>query len=225
MVFSRSTFLFDSMNDFSKPTVSTFRFFNLFDALELDKIEELCKSSKLRHYKRGHTLYRQGDMNDTMYFILSGALIYTRDIAQQDGCIELNDVVVQVFGQGEAIGDGWALEPTFFRGNVKSLQDTTLLVVDRSEFARLASSNLAVVTCLYKRSAMKMFKIVEGIDIAYGKLLKRIEVLASECEKVGINLNKHFSKADIARMLGVSRVAVSQSLNGKETPTSLDMEG
>lgn len=204
------------MNDCGKPTLSTFRFFDLFDCLESDKIQELCKSSKLRRYKRGHILIRQGDMNDSMFFILSGALIYSRTIAQQDDCFDINDVVVQIFGQGEAIGDGWALEPTFYRGSVRSIQDTTLLIIDRVEFAKLASSNNAVLKCLYKRTAMKMFKIVEGIDIAYGKLLRRIEVLATECEKVGIDLNKHFSKADIARMLGVSRVAVSQSINGNK---------
>lgn len=201
------------MSSFGRVTPTTLRFFDVFDSLNVDDLEALCHFSTLNLCTRGKLLIEQGQESHWVFFILSGVLVYTRNVVTPDSALNLNDVVVQFFGQGEAIGDATIFNSVPFRGTVKVVKTATILFVDREKLADMALRHPQLLKTLYMRTGDKMFKIVEGIDVAYGRLLRRIEVLAAECNKVGINLYSNFSKSDIARMLGVSRVAISQSLN------------
>mgnify|MGYP006281454569 CR=1 FL=1 len=204
------------MDSHWKPSKTTFRHFDLFNFFTDGEVEALIDCSMLKHYRRGHLICKQGETNKWIYFIISGALMYTRNVRDDSLDAEPHDVIIQLFGQGEAIGDATVFSEVPYRGNVRAAKDSALLAVDRVTLAKLSQTNCDALICLYTRTASKMFKIVEGVDVAYGKLLKRIDSLAQECANVGVDLYSHFSKTQIARLLGLSRVAVTNSMNGNK---------
>lgn len=196
--------------------LTTFRTFDVFSSFTDAELELLISYSALKYYKKGSLICKQGEPNKWIYFIISGALIYTRDVRGHLLDDEPRDVIVQMFGYGEAIGDATVFSDVLYRGNVRTVKDSALLLVDRQAFAQLAQNNCKALAYLYINTASKMFKIVEGIDVAYGKVLRRIDSLAGQCASVGIDLYTHFSKTDIARMLGLSRVAVTNKMNSQK---------
>lgn len=196
-----------------KSNLTAFRNFTVFSSFTDAELELLVPFSMLKYYKKGSCICKQGEPNKWIYFIISGALLYTRDVRNQLFNDEPRDVIVQMFGYGEAIGDATVFSEFLYRGNVRTAKDSALLLVDREAFAKLAQNNCKTLEILYLNTASKMFKIVEGIDVAYGKLIRRIDSLADQCASVGIDLYTHFNKTDIARMLGLSRVSVTNMLN------------
>lgn len=202
------------MNKAWKASPFVLKYFDTFQELPEKDLLALTEWSELRHYKEGDILISQGEAPDSAMYILNGALKLSRTICNIHGRDESYvDVIVQFFGAGDCIGDTSLYEDYTFKGSISAISDCEVLVVDRTELIKLAENNPNILKNLYIRTSKKFLRMVEGIDLSYGSLIDRIEVLATECRKVGIDLYQHFSKADIARMLGVSRVSVSKQLN------------
>lgn len=190
------------------------KMFDTFSDLDDKELAQLSESSELRHYAEGDALISQGQSPEWIFYILSGVAKLSRKIraSDQDGDSQ-TEVIVQMFGVNDAIGDTSIYLDYQFKGTIKAVTNCDVLAVSRKAMCELALRNQSVLLNLFNRTSIKFLRAVEGFDLSYGKLLERIEVLSDECNKVGIDLYKHFSKSDIARMLGVSRVAVSQTMN------------
>lgn len=190
------------------------KYFDTFKDLPEKELLALAEWSELRQYKEGDVLISQGEAPVSAIYILNGALKLSRTICNIHGADESHvEVVVQIFGAGDCIGDVALYEDFRFKGSICAITDCEVLVVDRTELMKFADNNPRILKNLYIRTSKKFLRVVECVDLSYGSLLDRIGVLAAECSKVGIDLYKHFTKADIARMLGVSRVSVSKQLN------------
>lgn len=190
------------------------RYFDTYKDFSDQDLAGLLEWSELREYKEGQILISQGDPGELVLYILNGAVKLSRRIYSSQTPIQMaTEVVVQIFGSGEAIGDASIYEDFEYKGTLTAVTDTEVLVIDRKALANFADVHPYVLKNLYNRASRKLLRMVEGVDLSYGTLLDRIEVLATECKKVDIDLYKQFSKAEIARMLGVSRVSVSKQIN------------
>lgn len=189
--------------------------FDTFRAVSDEALSSLAESSELREYRAGRIIIEQGNSPEWVFYVMSGVLKLTRRIRVNNVSPDsgVSEVVVQIFGPGEAIGDASIFEHFEFKGTVTTVIDSEILAIKRDVLAEFARLDQTVLLNLYNRTSKKLLKTIEGFDLSYGKLLDRIEYLAFECRNAGIDLYAHFSKAEIARMLGVSRVTVSQCLN------------
>ena len=212
------------MSNAWKASPLVLKMFDSFQDVTDLEMAEIAGKSELREYKQGQTLIHQGRSSDWVFYILAGVVKLSRRInASNYDEASQTEVVVQIFGQGDAIGDTSIFFDFEYKGTIRAVTDCEVLAVNRNSLGELALRNQSVLLSLYNRTSRKFLRVVEGVDLSYGTLLERIEILADAYRNAGIDLYRHFSKAEIARMLGVSRVAVSQSLNGdkryeKSTP-------
>lgn len=202
------------MHQMCRPSSVVLKMFDTFQSLSEMELQSLSEFSKFVDAKPGQVIVAQGCQSDFVFFILTGVAKLTRNVnsaAVDDS--SLTEVVVQLFVPGDAIGDAGVFQNVIFKATVRAVTPCQLLAVEKSKIQALAKSNMAVLASLYNRASKKFFKSVECADYAYGRVIKRIEKLAFEFKKIGLDLYKHLSKAEIARMLGASRVAVSNCLS------------
>ncbi len=195
--------------------------FDTFNELDGEALFHLAEHSEIREYRRGQTAVSEGESPEWVFYILYGAVMLTRRVNQKNhGGSQKPEVVIQIFGPGDAIGDASIYVDYLFKGSIKALTECQVLAIKRASLCDFALQNPSVLLSLYNRTSETFLRMIDGIDLSAGALVDRIQMLTSACLHAGVDLAKHLTKAEIARMLGVSRVAVSQVMN--KHPNMLD---
>lgn len=187
----------------------TLSIFDVFDGLSEIERTSVLTTSKLRECKSGEVIISQGDILSEVHFIISGTFIFKRR-SEVDPCVE---VVAKLCGVGDGMGDGTLFQDFPFKGTIEALGDAVVLSINKQVLSEIAEANSKVMKALYLRSAKKIIGFIEGMDKQLGELSKRLEALHVDLEKAGVPFPKSLTKTEMAKMLGVSRVAVSQVMN------------
>jgi NTE family protein len=146
----------------------------------------------------GETLFRQGDAEDGVYFVISGRL--RASMAQNGHVRMLNEV-----GRGETVGEMAVITGEPRSATVTALRDTVLAHADRASFHRLCLSqpelslNMAKLTIerlkrtttrekINRPATICLLAITDGIDVqafadALGSALDRWGVAAVESSR------------------------------------------
>src|SRR5215510_6210609 len=146
-----------------------------FDLSDLSRIDlfrnlphtDLRQLGELLHRKTfpaGKPLMTVEQTGEVVYFILSGAVKV--HVEQEDGA----DVIISILGPGEIIGEMSALDQTNRSASVVTLQETTLLWMDRDLFPPLPAAipalacNLACTLSARLRSANEQIQSLATVE-------------------------------------------------------------
>ena len=195
-------------------TPTTLKFFDYFKALNEADLAKIAEGSEIQEYDAGEIIVRQGEPSDLVYFIIVGAVKMTRRMttAPQKG-EESADMLVRVLKPGDSIGDITVLVDFDYKCTHTTALASKLLALKKTNLAAAVSQDIGLAIGFLKCAGIEFLGLLDDMDITNGNTLARIDVLTRAFAEAGVNLNVHFSKADIARMLGLSRVLVSQTMN------------
>jgi NTE family protein len=108
----------------------------LFKELDKSALAKILEAGNIQHLEPGKYLFRQGDLEDSLYIVLSGRL---RAVMQNlDGMHILGDI-----GEGEPTGE-FALftnEPRM--ASVLAIRKTTIFLISKEEYLKIVSQNPA----------------------------------------------------------------------------------
>jgi CRP/FNR family transcriptional regulator, cyclic AMP receptor protein len=190
-----------------------------FDLSDLGRIDLFCnlphtdlrRLGELLHRKTfpaGKSLMSVDQTGEVVYFILSGTVKI--HVEQEDGA----DVILSLLGPGEIIGEMSALDQTNRSASVVTLEETTLLWMDRETFRRCVTaiptlaSNLACTLSSRLRSANEQIQSLAAVEVET-RIARRILAFA---EKYGQTLPNgdllipiRLTQSDIANLVGASR--------------------
>ncbi len=190
-----------------------------FDLSDLSRIDlfrnlpqnDLCQLSDLLHKKTfspGKSLMTADQTGEVVYFILSGAVKI--HVEQEDGA----DVSIAILGPGEIIGEMSALDQTNRSASVVTLEETTLLWMDRDMFRHclttipMLACNLACSLSARLRSANDQIQSLASVEVET-RIARRI---LSFAERYGQTLSNgdllipiRLTQSDIANLVGASR--------------------
>src|SRR5262249_14364934 len=147
--------------------------FNLSDLSRIDLFRnlphtDLRQLSELLHRKTfsaGKSLMTAEQTGEVVYFILSGAVKI--HVEQEDGA----DVSISILGPGEIIGEMSALDQTNRSASVVTLEETTLLWMDRDTFRHCLAAiptlacNLACTLSARLRSANEQIQSLAALEV------------------------------------------------------------
>jgi CRP-like cAMP-binding protein len=113
----------------------------LFDHLPSDLRERLLHLSKELHVPAGHTLIRRGERSDDIYRVLQGRLevVDTR-----------NQVVLEVMGPGQVVGEMAFVTEETRSADVRSGEDTRVLVWRGADLHRAMDEDPKFGTAMFK---------------------------------------------------------------------------
>ena len=190
-----------------------------FDLSDLGRIDLFCnlphtdlrRLGELLHRKTfpaGKSLMTVDQTGEVVYFILSGTVKI--HIEQEDGA----DVIISLLGPGEIIGEMSALDQTNRSASVVTLEETTLLWMDRETFRHCLAAmptlaaNTACTISSRLRSANEQIQSLATVEVET-RIARRILAFA---EKYGQTLSNgdllipiRLTQTDIANLVGASR--------------------
>ena len=116
-------------------TIAILRTLEIFRAFSGPEIETLASRMTWRAVQAGQTLFREGDVGDEMYFVLSGQLVISKAVAHNV------DKVLTRMGPGEFFGEMNLFGGLQRSATVQAEADTELLVLDRDTLTAVVGQN------------------------------------------------------------------------------------
>jgi CRP/FNR family cyclic AMP-dependent transcriptional regulator len=191
--------------EFDLSDLSRIDLFRNLPGADLRRLGELLRR---KTFTAGKSLMTVDQTGEVVYFILSGAVKV--HVEQEDGA----DVSISILGPGEVIGEMSALDQTNRSASVVTIEETTLLWMDREAFRRCVmaipalAANLACTLSSRLRSANEHIQSLAAVEVE-ARIARRILAFA---ERYGQTLPNgdllipiRLTQSDIANLVGASR--------------------
>ena len=175
-------------------------------ALTDDEARELLKGARTRTLEAGETLFRTDDPGDMLFGVLAGCILIV--VESESG----KELVLNRHGAGEIFGEIALLDGKGRSATAVAYEAAQLIQIDRATllaFLRLRPDAMLRMIGLLCSRLRRVTHLVEDstfLDLS-ARLAKQLLALSG-----GSAATLYLSQNDLARMLGVSREAVSKQL-------------
>ncbi len=188
----------------------------LMVGLPAELLDSLLARCKLRRLVDGEFLYRQGEAGDAMYGVLEGCIRLSN--SSRDG----RELLVMLVERGEWIG-----EVSLFDGEPRShdayaVGDTQLLVISRRDLDDLLDAQpqlyryFVPMLCRKLRLALSFVESAALYSLSARLAQRLLDLQVRYGNRDGDVIDVHLPQEDLAKMLAVSRQAVSRELKRLE---------
>ncbi|MCA1831985.1 MAG: cyclic nucleotide-binding domain-containing protein [Actinomycetota bacterium] len=110
----------------------------LFDDVPVEVLNELAGRVKLRAFRSGQSVVRQGERAEAFYIVRSGVL---HAIEESEGGKER---VLRILGRGESFGELAVAQASRRRATVRAIDDCEVFEIDKGSFDRLLADMIKV---------------------------------------------------------------------------------
>ncbi|MBW1846430.1 MAG: Crp/Fnr family transcriptional regulator [Deltaproteobacteria bacterium] len=172
----------------------------LFSSLTEDQVQDLSQISIQKRFKKGETIYFEGDEGNGFYIVIDG------NVKIFKLSIEGKEHILHFFGPGEPIGEVPVFSGQRFPANAEAVESTHLLFFPRTSFIDLISKNpslsINMLAVLSKR--LKEFTVqIENLSLKeVPARLASYLILLSKEQGTGKIIKLSTSKGQLASLLG-----------------------
>ena len=169
---------------------------------------------RLRSYRAGQVIYRQGEPGNEMYRIVSGSVRLS--VGSSDG----REVVFVIFRDGACFGDSSMVDGGARPQTAEAIGDTSVQMLDRAGFEALRRDHARFGDAMMRLLAAQMRAISEQfVDISLNDLATRIATrILRDAQAVDVQgdgemrLALRLPQSELASMVGASRQSVNKTL-------------
>jgi CRP/FNR family transcriptional regulator, cyclic AMP receptor protein len=186
----------------------------LLGELEPRALDQLLAYGHYRVFPRGEVIFQKGDPGDSLLAVIFGKIRISTISA--DG----QEVVLNVLGAGDVFGEIAFLDGKDRTADASALEETGLLMLQRSSFYPFVKANpdvamrLLEILCERLRWVSDNYEDVIFLDLP-ARLAKRLLRLADRFGKPtdeGVRVDLKLSQQELGHMTGVTREAVNKVL-------------
>ena len=186
----------------------------LFEGLPRTELSRLREYMHETRFPAGANVLVAEQPGEAVYVILAGSVKV--HAIRPDG----TEVVLAVLGAGEILGEMSASDSLGRSASVVALEETKVLWIDRRTFrasvagSTTLSANLAEVLSKRVRLANARLISLASLDVP-GRVASQLLSLAREYGQEGpegVRIPMRLTQADLAALVGASRVSVNQAL-------------
>lgn len=206
-----------------RPTVTTLRMSPLLAELAEPRLAALTKVADWRGYSAGEVIALQNEPARAVYVVISGYVKVVRGGSYIDHTLEVGmserrsrsreQVMVTLLGPGELAGEVSVLLGHLRSHSIITLTPSEVISIPSADFLATLQIDPNFAAGIARRMAMHLEASDQHLELLRGSLEGRIHALLRHCKSIGIDTDKWLSNAEIARMVGATRVAVSQVMN------------
>jgi CRP/FNR family cyclic AMP-dependent transcriptional regulator len=185
----------------------------LFQGFSEKQIQWMAERLRCKTFAAGTNIITVEQPGDVIFFIVSGTVKV--HIEQAGG----NDVVLAILGSGDTVGEMSLLDSAGRSASVITLEETTLLWMDRQTFQEglreipALAMNLVRVLSTRVRLANEQIQTLATLDV-YGRVARQLLAFAEkygEASPAGhVLIPIRLTQGDIADLVGASRKRVNQ---------------
>jgi CRP/FNR family transcriptional regulator, nitrogen oxide reductase regulator len=132
----------------------------------------VAQAAELRSYGRGSSLFSEGDEPNAFFFLVEGRVKIARSTPGG------REVILDVFGEGDAVGVVAVFEDFPFPASGIALEPTECLVIPRTRFLDLLANQPTVLRGLLSGFSMRLMELTRRIvELSAGRVEGRIAQL------------------------------------------------
>ena len=195
----------------------------LFNGLTADQHRQLSSIVVERTYKRGQTIFSEGDEGDGFYVVSAGRVKIFK--LSHEG----KEQILHIFGAGEPFGEVPVFSGEHFPAHAEPLEESKILFFPRSAFIQLIKKNpslaLNMLAVLSKR-LRRFSALIEDLSLKEvpGRLSAYL-IYLSETKNRSDNLTLDISKTQLASLLGTIPETLSRILARMSTEDLIESDG
>lgn len=195
----------------------------LFKGLTEDQLCQLSTIVIERTYRRGQTIFSEGDEGNGFYVVSSGRVKIFK--LSHEG----KEQILHIFGSGEPFGEVPVFSGEHFPAHAETLEESKILFFPRSAFIELIKKHpslaLNMLAVLSKR-LRRFTALIEDLSLKEvpGRLSAYLLYL-SETKNRSANLKLDISKTQLASLLGTIPETLSRILARMSAEDLIESDG
>ena len=175
----------------------------------------ILKQSSARSYKRGETIFIQGDVAQNIFIVLDGWVKLFR--ITPTGA----EAVVGVFTKGRSFGEAVAFEAGHYPVTAEAVTDSRLLLVRTSILATMMQGRSEIAMAILSSTFRHLHSLVAQVEQfkAHTGAQRVAEFLLDlcECDSGACSITLPYDKTLIAGRLGMQPQSLSRAFNRLES--------
>jgi CRP/FNR family transcriptional regulator len=190
------------------------RLCGLFGAADDAAIDTLVHVLRVRRFRRGETVFHQGDPGDALFVVSTGSV---KVVLPSDEGAE--PAIVAILGPGEFFGELAILDGAPHSATIVAVEATETLVLRRDAFLALIDSDPELRRALLASLAGEIRRLTGHVEDLHfldlpGRLASRILRLAAHQPVTadGVRIAWPYTQSELAGMIGGSRQSVNRLL-------------
>lgn len=178
----------------------------VFQKLTADDRRKVAEVASVRHYAKGRIIFEQDAPSDAFYTIASGRVKIFRMLPAG------KDLILEVFGRGDPLGALAAYDGRPFPASAAALEDTTCVVIPRTEFFRLLEEHPSLVRGLMQGLTLRLVELTNRlaelsgsrIEPRFARLFLKLAGEMGRAERGGTFVPLALSRQELADMTGTT---------------------
>jgi CRP-like cAMP-binding protein len=194
--------------------VEALRACGLFSQADDATIDALVAALRIRRFRKGETVFHQGDPGDALFIVASGSV---KVVLPSDEGSE--PAIVAVLGAAEFFGELAILDGAPHSATIVAMEPTETLVLHRDAFLTLIDSQAALRRTLLASLAAEIRRLTGHVEDLHfldlpARLASRILRLAATQPAAGgeVRIAWPYTQSELAGMIGGSRQSVNRLL-------------
>jgi CRP-like cAMP-binding protein len=187
----------------------------LFAKVDDESLRACAASLRVRRFRRGETIFHQGDPGDSLYIVESGAVKIV--LPSPEGGEE---AIIATLSRGDFFGELAILDGAPHSATAVALEPTEALVLHRDPFERLIDTDRTLRQALFAGLTAELRRLTGHVEELHfldlpGRLARRIVLLTRDAprEPSGeVRLEWPYTQSDLAAMIGGTRQTVNRLL-------------
>lgn len=200
---------------------------SIFSTLQDGQIKEIADMVIHRKYKKGQTVFFEGDVSDKLYIVNKGKVKVFRYTK------EGKEHILYILSDGDFIGDLSLLKKGKLEFNAEALEDTAICTLNKEDFDKILGENPNI--------ALKILEVVHDRVVNLENLVQRLSTKDVESRVAGVLLSlvKDFgnetsegtvlelplSREEIGNYSGLTRETVSRTLTAMQDDGLIELVG
>jgi CRP/FNR family transcriptional regulator, cyclic AMP receptor protein len=187
----------------------------LFAMLTDTQAQTIAESVTKQRFRRGEPIVESGKKANALYIILNGrAHVIATDMRGREA-------ILANLKQGDYVGEMSLIDNQPHSATVRAEVQTDVLVLGRTQFARILPENAAMTYAIMKvlvqrlRQADRKIESLALMDV-YGRVANALLELSSKNEEGIAVIREKVSRQNIAKTVGASREMVSRVMKDLE---------
>jgi CRP/FNR family cyclic AMP-dependent transcriptional regulator len=178
-------------------------------------IETLVDALRIRRFRKGETVFHQGDPGDALFIVASGSVKVV--LPSNEGA---EPAIVAILGPGEFFGELAILDGASHSATIVAIEPTQTLVLNREAFLGLIDSEVELRRALLASLAAEIRRLTGHVEDLHfldlpARLASRILRLAATelpATHGEVRIPWPYTQSELAGMIGGSRQSVNRLL-------------
>ncbi|RYZ09098.1 MAG: Crp/Fnr family transcriptional regulator [Myxococcales bacterium] len=174
----------------------------------------VAQQARIRRFVKGRVVVRQGEAADATFGVITGRLRVS--LSRANG----SEITLAILGPGELCGELGLFQDGSRSARISTLDDASLLVVNKANFLLILESSAAGSLALCRLLAARVRKLARHLDEVTAmpveqRLARQLLILVDrwgEPAPGGVGISLQLSQQDFADLADTTRQSVNQCL-------------